>query len=128
MGNRNAAAGESLDAELARLKRRSGTGEDYEVRWIPRTESAKEGEVVGNTIYVYSIDYECAVRTLQHEFLDAMVSDAARPYLDMVNALLAVLSGAAYGRKERTVESLARMLRHSGGRPGPPPEKDPALA
>jgi len=128
MGNRNAAAGESLDAELARLKYRSGTGEDYEVRWIPRAESAKEGEVLGNTIYVYSTDYECAVRTLQHEFLDAMVSGAAMPYLDLVNALLAVASDMAYRRKERTVESLARMLRNPGCRPVPPPEKDPALA
>jgi len=128
MGNRNAAAGESLDAELARLKHRSGTGEDYEVRWIPRAESAKEGEVVGDTIYVYSIDYECAVRTLQHEFLDAMVSGAAVPYLDLVNALLAIVSDIAYRKKEDAVESLARMLRNPGGRPCPPPEKDPALA
>ncbi len=48
---------ESLREELDRLKKESGANADLEVLWIPRADSAKEGEVIGSRIYIYSTSF-----------------------------------------------------------------------
>ncbi len=100
---------ESLREELDRLKRVSGANADLEVLWVPRADSAKEGEVVGSRIYIYSTSFADALETLRHEFLDAIVCGATAPYVELVNALLSVISERAYRKKEDVVESLAGM-------------------
>ena len=100
-----------LDAELARLKKHSGICTDYSLLWIPKADSAKEGEVIGDTIYIYSGNLQDAVETLHHEFFDAMVSNAIRPYVDLVNALMSLISEKAYQKKEDVIESLVRTMR-----------------
>lgn len=102
---------------------------DLKVLWIPKADSVKEGEVVGNTIYIYSTNLADALETLQHEFFDAMISAALRPYLDLINALLSVISEQAYCKKEEVVESLVRMMRCSDPvfATNSPPEKDLAV-
>lgn len=99
-----------LKEELSRLIQQSGNGDDLDVRWVPRIDSAKEGEVVGKTIFVYSQDPRQAVETLRHEFLDYLICKTVEPYQEMVNALLAVLSEKAYRKKEEIVESILKML------------------
>ena len=118
---------ETLKEELAMLKKKSRTNMDFTVLWIPKADSAKEGEVIGNRIYVYSANVADALETLRHEFFDAMVCSAAAPYLDLVNALLSVISKGAYQKKEDVVESLVRTMERSDLILGDAPsEKNPA--
>ncbi len=116
----------SLRKEMDRLKRASGANADLEVLWIPRADSAKEGEVIGSKIYIYSTGPAEAPETLRRESLDAMVCSATAPYLELINTLPSVISEEAYRKKEGMVESLAGMV---GRRPcRAPSEKDLAPA
>jgi hypothetical protein len=99
-----------LEEELERLKTRSGVKADFKVVWLPKTDSKKEGEVAGSTIFVYSLNPDEAVQTLRHEFVDAVISSAVEPYLKLVNALLSAMSEQAYKKKEEVVETLLKLL------------------
>ena len=99
-----------LEKEMERLKARTGIKTDFKVVWAPKADSKKEGEVVGNTIFVYSLDVDEALQTLQHEFVDVVVSSAIEPYLELVNTLLSAISEDAYKKKEKAVETLLRLL------------------
>jgi hypothetical protein len=114
-----------LEKELDCLKQKSTTNRNLKVLWIPKTDHTKEGEVIGNTIYVYSANLADALETLRHEFFDAMICTASKPYLDLINALLSVISEQAYSKKEKVVESLVKMTRHlSQSFADSPPEQD----
>lgn len=99
-----------LEAELERLKARSGVKADFKVVWLPRPDSRKEGEVVGSTIFVYSQNIEEAVQTLRHEFVDAIISSIVEPYLKVINALLSTIAEQAYNKKEGVVGALLKLL------------------
>jgi hypothetical protein len=99
-----------LEKEMERLKARTGIKTDFKVVWAPKADSKKEGEVVGNTIFVYSLDVDEALQTLQHEFVDVVVSSAIEPYLKLVNTLLSAISEDAYKKKEKAVEMLLKLL------------------
>ncbi|MHB8546492.1 MAG: hypothetical protein ACYDAJ_06975 [Nitrosotalea sp.] len=100
------ASSKSLQDELERLKSITGIKKDLSIIWSPRQNSKKEGEVIGNTIYVYSTSSHMALETLGHEFFDLIVSNAIKPYINLVNALLSVIGEDAYKSKEEVVESL----------------------
>jgi hypothetical protein len=99
-----------LKEELERLKAKTGIKTDFRVVWSPKADSKKEGEVVGNTIFVYSLDVEEALQTLRHEFVDLIVSSAIEPHLKLVNILLSAISEDAYKKKEEAVETLIKLL------------------
>lgn len=99
-----------LEEELERLKARAGIKTDFKVVWLPKVDSKKEGEVVGSTIFIYSLDFDDALQTLRHEFVDVVVSSAIEPYLKLVNVLLSAISEEAYKKKEMVVETLLRLL------------------
>jgi galactitol-specific phosphotransferase system IIB component len=99
-----------LKEELERLKTRTGIKTDFRVVWSPKADSKKDGEVVGNTIFVYSLDVDKALQTLQHEFVDIIVSSAIQPYLKLINVLLSTISEDAYKKKEKVVEMLLKLL------------------
>ena len=101
MRNETTILKESLKEELDRLKKKSGINANFEVLWIPKTTSAKEGEAIGNKIYIYSTNFSDALETLRHEFFDAMICSATTPYLDLINVLLSVISEKAYQKKRR---------------------------
>lgn len=114
-----------LQKELDYLKQKSMTVMDLKVLWIPKADHTKEGQVVGNTIYVYSTNLADALETLRHEFFDAMICTASKPYLELINALLSVISEQAYSKKEEVVESLVRMMgRSEQVFADSPPQKD----
>lgn len=83
---------------------------DFKVVWLPKSNSQKDGEVVGRTIFVYSQNIDEALQTLRHEFVDAIVSSAVEPYLKLVNSLLSAISEQAYNKKEAVVEALLKLL------------------
>jgi len=99
-----------LEKELERLKTRTGMKTDFKVVWLPKSDSKKEGEVAGSTIFIYSIDGDDALQTLRHEFVDVVVSSAIEPYLKLVNVLLSAVSEEAYKKKEMAVETLLSLL------------------
>ncbi|MDE1863322.1 MAG: hypothetical protein KGI33_10480 [Thaumarchaeota archaeon] len=102
-----------LESELERLKKASGKGEELQLRWVPDANSAKEGEVCGRTVYIYSETVNEAVKTLRHEFFDYLICKAIEPYQEIVNGLLAILSEKAYRKKEKIVESILSVLESS---------------
>ena len=87
-----------------------GCGHDLKLVWEPDHVSSLEGEVKGQTIYVYSRGMQAALKTLRHEFLDYAVTQLIEPYKEVTNALIALVNKQAYTRKERLVESLARLF------------------
>lgn len=99
-----------LEEELERLKARAAIKTEFKVFWSPKADSKKEGEVVGNTIFIYSLDVDEALQTLRHEFVDIIVSSAIQPYLKLVNVLLSAISEDAYKKKEEAVEMLLKLL------------------
>jgi len=99
-----------LEAELEQLKRLSGIGFELKVVWEPSTDRVLSGEVKNNSVFVYEVDEEKAVKTLRHEFLDYCISQAIQPYKDVSNMLIRVVNDDAYKRKERIVEALMKLL------------------
>lgn len=102
--------GAILKKELERLKELTNLDEDLKVVWIPLVNSNKEGNVNGKTIYIYSTTILEAKRTLRHEFIDYLICKAIEPYLNLVNALMSLISEHAYRKKEKVVEALLRVL------------------
>ncbi len=102
---------ELLEKELNKLKRLYDVGYELDVRWLPDN-GPKEGEVKGNTIFVYSDESNC-IKTLWHEFLHYLVSKPSRKYERIVNiqgilirSLLAQLADDAYREEEKVVDTL----------------------
>jgi len=67
------------------------------------------GEVLGTKIFIYGIDFEEAKETLLHEFIEYLINQTNDPYRRLVNALVSLIQGQAYERRERTVKALARL-------------------
>lgn len=98
-----------LLTELDRLQRMTDHMHNFDVMWAPNPYSKIEGKVEGNTITIYSPDINGAISTLQHEFVDYVVSQAINPYIKLVNSLMSVITKQAYTTKERSVESLLKL-------------------
>jgi len=73
-----------------------------------------EAEVVDATIMVYVAEPDAAIDAVRHEILDYEVSMCCRPYVALVNAILAVTKEDAYRTKERLVEKLSKLLGDRG--------------
>jgi len=100
-----------LEAELEWLRMFFRLGLELKVVWKPSLDGALSGEVKNSLIYVYEVDEEKAVDTLRHEFLDYCVSQAIQPYKEVTNRLIRMINEDAYGRKERIVEALVKLLK-----------------
>jgi hypothetical protein len=106
-----------LETELQRLKKLTGLGHQLTLVWLPLGSSTLSGEVKKNVVYVYDEEFEKALETLRHEFLDFLICAAIKPYEEvavlyraMLNGLLAKLGENAYLEKERAVEAISRIL------------------
>jgi len=107
-----------LKEELKRLTQLVDLGHELKVKWLPRGSSDREGEVKGDTIYIYSDAQDKAIDTLRHEFLDYVICLAIKPYERIVNrqrliinSLLLDMQEEAYREKERVVEKLKHLLK-----------------
>jgi len=107
-----------LKEELKRLTQIVDLGHELKVKWLPAGSSDREGEVKGDTIYIYTDDQDKAFDTLRHEFLDYVVCLAIKPYERIVNrqrliinSLLLDMQEEAYREKERVVEKLKHLLK-----------------
>lgn len=106
-----------LQSELKRLIQLVDLGHELKVKWLPAGSSDREGEVKGDTIYVYSEDVDEALDTLRHEYLDYLLCLAIKPYEKIVNGQRAIINilfadaqEEAYREKERVVRRLKRLL------------------
>lgn len=102
-----------LIKELDRLQRIIGNNRQFDVVWSPQNNSEIEGKVVGDTITIYSKNIADAIDTLQHEFIDYIISQAIKPYITLVNSLILIITKQAYETKENTVESLLKLINNS---------------
>ena len=98
-----------LKDELEKLEQITRIKTEYKIVWTPKIKSKKEGDVLGKIIYIYSCDLEDAVHTLQHEFFDILVCRTNKPYVEVINTLLSVISEKTYQEKEKVVEILVRL-------------------
>lgn len=99
-----------LEVELERLKCLLKMGYELKVIWKPDNNSNLSGEVKGETIFIYEEEFDRALETLRHEFLDYAISKIIEPYRDVTNKLIALLNEKAYRNKEELVGKLSRLL------------------
>ncbi len=103
-----------LAAELDRLQKITGNNnKQFDLIWSPQSDSDIEGKVEGDTITIYSENITDAIDTLQHEFVDHIISQAIRPYVNLVNSLMSIITKDAYKTKEDAVESLLRLMNNN---------------
>jgi hypothetical protein len=100
----------TLEEELERLKRLLKVGYELKVVSIPNSNSNLSGEVKEETIYVYEEDYDKALETLRHEFLDYAISQVIEPYKRTANQLILLINEIAYKKKEELVEKLTKLI------------------
>ena len=102
-----------LKDELEKLEQITGIKTECKILWTPKVESKKEGEVLGKTICIYSCNLKDAIHTLQHEFFDILICRTNKPYIEIINTLLSIMSEKIYQNKEEVVETLVRLTRCS---------------
>ena len=102
-----------LVAELARLQRITRNNQQFDLIWYPQKNFNIEGKVDGNVIIIYSENIVDAIDTLQHEFIDYIISQAIKPYANLVNSLMSIITKDAYETKEDAVESMLRLMRNN---------------
>jgi hypothetical protein len=100
----------TLEEELERLKRLLKVGYELNVVSIPNSNSNLSGEVKEETIYVYEEDYDKALETLRHEFLDYAISQVIEPYKRTANQLILLINEIAYKKKEELIEKLTKLI------------------
>jgi hypothetical protein len=99
-----------LEEELEILKHVLNLSCNILVRWEPNFGSKLAGEVKRNIIFIYERDCEEAIKTLRHEVIDYLVSQAIEPYKEVTNRLIKMVNEDAYKRKENVVEALTRLI------------------
>jgi len=99
-----------LDRELNSFVEKTGFGKYLRVCWTPKPDSALDGEVRDNVIWIYCQSKDKALLTLRHELTDYLVAEAIRPYQGLVNCLIKHMQERAYSEKEKVVEALLRLM------------------
>lgn len=108
-----------LEAELERLKRKTGMGFEASVRWLPGTIKYKNGkqlleEVLGDVITIYVEDPTEATQLLPHGFAEWLLNQHTKRYMLLINKLIELFEQIQYQEKEKLVEALAELLTSSG--------------
>jgi hypothetical protein len=106
---------ELLEKELSFLQRRTRVGYELKVKWLPGQLDHHDGrklaeEVRGDTIVIYSENLKEAVELLRHGFLEWLMNRHTKPYRQLINRLIELFEDLQYENKEKTIETLARLL------------------
>lgn len=106
-----------LNKELGDMVSATGLGSNFKICYAPLKNSALEGEVKDNTIWIYCLSEEKAIQTLRHEFVDWLIVEAIKPYEQLVNLQRAALNAIfrhlqeqSYYQKENVVEALLKLI------------------
>ncbi|MEM3463631.1 MAG: hypothetical protein QXL91_02085 [Candidatus Bathyarchaeia archaeon] len=99
-----------LKKTLERLKKTVGLGHELEVKWIPNHSHMCSGEVKGNIIYIYDTDLKEAEETLVHEYVEWLIAQTSKPYLELLNTLIRCRNEEAYKRRHAVAEALSKLI------------------
>jgi len=80
-----------LEKELLSLRLKTGLDLGLEVLWVPDKSNKKSEEIKGNVIFVYEEDFERAVKTLKHEFLEYLLNKYSSLHKRVINKLLKLI-------------------------------------
>lgn len=80
-----------LEKELLSLRLKTGLDLGLEVLWVPDKSNKKSEEIKGNVIFVYKEDFERAVKTLKHEFLEYLLNKYSSLHKRVINKLLKLI-------------------------------------
>jgi len=106
-----AAVQSKLEEELQRILKSLELNLDLRVVWTPDPPNSLSGEVRGNTIYIYEVEEEKAIKALRHEVIDHLItSRIVKPLVDLINLLIKAREAEIYGEKERLVEALSKII------------------
>jgi hypothetical protein len=61
-------------------------------------------------IYIYEHNESKSLKTLRHEVIDFLVSQAIEPYKNVINHLIKMINEYAYKQKEKIVEALSNLI------------------
>ena len=97
------------------MQRRVRVGYELKVKWSPGQLDHHDGrklseEVRGDTIVTYARSPEEAIELLRHGFLEWLMNRNTKPYRQLINMLITLFEDLQYENKERTIESLERLL------------------
>jgi hypothetical protein len=100
-----------LDEELQRLKVETGLGYELSVKWIPKPDFDRYGEVKGTMICIYDDCEDRALLTLKHEFIDYHITkEVIEPLIKYINVQKCLIEDLIYSRKERLVKRFLRLV------------------
>ena len=99
-----------LKRTLEKLKKVAGLGHELKVRWVPNSGHVCLGEVKDNTIYIYEMDSKRAEETLIHEYVEWLIFQASKPYLEMLNMLIKHRSEEAYMKRHAVAEAISKLV------------------
>jgi len=102
---------ETFEARMKRILERLGL--TLKVKWIPKADSPKHGEICGDTIFVYDLDEDEAWLTFLHEVFEFKLDEVTRVYRSLINGLIESYEKLVYERKEKFLEFLPKVFEAS---------------
>jgi len=97
----------SLEERMQRILDRFGV--PLRVKWIPKADLDKHGEIASGALYVYDKNESEAWLTFQHEVYEYKFKEVTYAYRTLVNGLIEGFEKLAYERKEGFLEFLPRI-------------------
>jgi len=90
-------------------------GYELKVKWLPSQFAHHEGrklaeKVQGDSIVIYAENPKKAIELLRHGFLEWLLNRHTKPYRQLINKLIALFEDGQYENKEKTIETLERLL------------------
>lgn len=115
MTTREAKTIEKLEAELERMKRKTGLGHQVRVVWLPGAEKRHRGKtlkdwVEGDTIQIFAEDPGEALELVRHGFAHWLLNQSNRLHRQLVNKLIEYIEDRMYEHDERIADAITRVL------------------
>lgn len=105
-----------LNEELIFLQNKFNKGHELVLKYLPgeirysQNDKPLSGEVNGNLILIYDDKEDRAISTLQHEFIEYLLTPLIKDYLNIINNQNKLLTQLLCKRKEDVVERLTKSL------------------
>lgn len=104
-----------LEDEIRSLQKRTKTGYEVKLKWLPGIVRRRNGkrlaeEVRGNTVIIYADNPQEAIDLVRHGFMEWILNQQTKPYRQLINRLITLFEELQYERKERTIDTLMRLL------------------
>ena len=97
-----------LQKELECLEIALGLPNELKLKILPM-ENRNDGEIKGNTVYIYNSNLENAKAILRHELLDYAITKYEAPWRDLALTLIENFTRSQYKRKEELIERIIKI-------------------